>query len=342
MTFLRLSAAFFAVTLSAPAALSQTTAAASVDTIAPPTVRESPYSIASGTLTLPGTLTVPATSSGKMPVILIVSGSGPTDRNGNTSAPGYAGPVPRPNSYAQLAWRLAEQGVASVRYDKRSLGDNLSRIDVSKTSFDDFVSDVHAAVKQLAADTRFSRVVVLGHSEGAALALAAVNRGAPAAGLIMASGAGRKFLPILHEQLSKQLDSATLLKYDSAMAVYLRNETPTQTLPPALMSLFQPANRLFMQGTSAYDPVGEVARVTLPTLIVQGANDGQISLDADARALKAAKPAATLMILPTANHVLKAATSALIGSQLSLYMDPRTPIVPEVATGIAGWTKALR
>lgn len=313
-----------------------------VDTVAPSTVRESSYAITSGMLSLPGTLTMPAASSGKIPVVLIVAGSGPTDRNGNSVAPGYTGPLPHPNMYAQLAWRLAEQGIASVRYDKRSLGENQQRINISKTSFDDFVGDVTAGAKQLATDARFSRVVLLGHSEGAGLVILSANRGAPVAGVIMASGAGRRFLPILHEQLSRQLDSATLVDYDSAMAAYMRNETPKATLPGALMSLFQPENRLFVQGMQAYVPTAEIAKSKLPLLVVQGANDGQVSLDEDGRALAAAQPAAKFVILPTANHVLKAATTPLLATQLPSYMDPRTPIVPEVATTVAGWIKGLK
>src|SRR5438034_11788516 len=90
-----------ALALSSPLIVdAQTTAAAPVDTVAPATVRESSYSITSGNLTLPGTLTLPAASTGKIPVVLIVAGSGPTDRNGNSVAPGYTGPLPRPNMYA--------------------------------------------------------------------------------------------------------------------------------------------------------------------------------------------------------------------------------------------------
>lgn len=315
---------------------------ASVDTVAPSTVRESSFGIKSGMLTLPGTLTIPAANSGKIPVILIVAGSGPTDRNGNSIAPGYSGPLPHPNMYAQLAWQLAQQGIASVRYDKRSLGENLKRIVIAKTSWDDFINDVTAGAKQLSTDARFSRVVLLGHSEGAGLALEAANRGAPASAVIMASGAGRKYLPIIHDQLSKQLDAATLLAYDTAMAAYLRGETPSANLPPALMSLLQPDNRMFLQGASAYDPPVQIAGVKVPVLIVQGAYDGQISLDADAKVLAAAQPAAKLVVLPTANHVLKAAPSATLATQMALYMDPRTPIVPDVATAIATWIKGLR
>lgn len=323
-------------------AAAQSTTPAMVDTVAPPTVHESSYSINSGNLTLPGTLTVPAASTGKVPVVLMVSGSGPTDRNGNSIAPGYSGPLPRPNTQAQLAWRLAEQGIASVRYDKRSLGENQARIVIAKTSIDDFIGDVIAAAKQLSTDTRFSRVVLLGHSEGAELVLQAANRGAPASAVVMASGAGRRFLPILHEQLSVQLPPSMLADFDSAMAAFMRGETPSTTLPGMLTSLLQPDNRLFMQGMQAYVPVEEIARAKLPILIVQGAYDGQVSLEKDARALAAAQPAAKLVVLPTANHVLKAATSALVATQLPTYLDPRTPIVPEVAPVIATWIKGLR
>jgi pimeloyl-ACP methyl ester carboxylesterase len=230
-----------------------------------------------------------------------------------------------------------------VRYDKRSLGDNQSRIVISKTSIDDFIGDVTAGAKQLSADARFSRVVLFGHSEGAELVLQAANRGAAASGIVMASGAGRRFLPILHEQLSRQLPPGMLLAYDSAMAGFMRGETPQATgFPPALMSLLQPDNRLFMQGMQAYVPVDEIARAKLPILIVHGANDGQTSLESDARALSAAQPAAKLVIFPTVNHVLKAATGPDLAQQLPLYMDPRTPVAPEIPAAIATWVKALK
>jgi pimeloyl-ACP methyl ester carboxylesterase len=337
------AAAILIAALLAGPAIASAQATVMVDTVAPSTVRESSYAITSGKLSLPGTLTLPASVAGKIPVILIVAGSGPTDRNGNTIAPGYTGALPRPNTYAQLAWRLAEQGIASVRYDKRSLGENQARIVISRTSIDDFIGDVSAGAKQLSADARFSRVVLFGHSEGAELVLQAANRGAPATGIVMASGMGRRLLPLLHEQLSRQLPSEMLLAFDSAMAGFIRGETPQATgLPPALMSLLQPDNRLFMQGMQAYVPVEEIARAKFPILIVHGANDGQTSLESDARALAAAQPAAKLVVFPTANHVLKAATGPDLAQQHPLYFDPRTPIAPEITPAIAGWIKTLR
>lgn len=316
-------------------------AAVSVDTVPPSTVKESSYSITSGSLSLPGTLTLPAQTMGRIPVVLIVAGSGPTDRNGNTVAPGYPGALPRPNEYAQLAWRLAEQGIASMRYDKRSLGVSASKIDLQNTSIDDFVGDVVAGSRQLSSDARFSKVVLLGHSEGAELVLQAANRGASAAAIVMASGAGRRFLPILHDQLARQLDAGTLIQFDSAIAGFLRGETPRADLPAPLMSLLQPVNRKFMQGMQAYVPAEEIARAKVPVLILQGGNDIQIT-EEDARALAAAQPAAKLIVVQNANHVLKQAAAKEQMSQMSLYLDPTTPIMPEIGRDIADWIKALK
>src|SRR5258708_28257937 len=81
------------------------------DTTAPAVAVESPYTIHSGALELGGTLTVPRAAAGDAPVVGIIAGSGPTDPNGN-SLMGI-----RPNSYAHLAWRLAERGLRALRHD---------------------------------------------------------------------------------------------------------------------------------------------------------------------------------------------------------------------------------
>jgi pimeloyl-ACP methyl ester carboxylesterase len=309
-----------------------------IDTVPPQTVIEAPFMFQSGTITLPGTLTVPTLSRRTMPVVLIVAGSGPTDRNGNSS--GLLRAQNNSNLYAILAWQLANAGIASLRYDKRVLGDNLQKLDISKTSIDDFIADAIAGARKLVGDRRFSKVILLGHSEGAELVLQAVNRGAPAAGIVMMSGAGRPIMPILREQLSKQLPAEEIVKWDSASARYLRGEDAGD-VHPGLKPLLLPANRKFMQSWARYDPAVEIARVKVPVLIVQGGRDIQIS-EEDARALKAAHPAAKLVVIPAANHVFRAAPNTDRMAQIRLYTDPTIPIVPELAPAIADWIKALK
>src|SRR2546426_3113510 len=174
------------------------------DTTAPAVAAESPYTIHSGALELGGTLTVPRAAVGKVPVVVIIAGSGPTDRNGN-SVMGI-----RPNSYAQLAWRLAERGIASLRYDKRVLPATKGAVDISRLALDDFAADARAAAESLMRDSRFSRVVLLGHSEGAALALIAARESPKVAGVISVSGLGRPLGVVMREQLSRPIDNSSV------------------------------------------------------------------------------------------------------------------------------------
>jgi uncharacterized protein len=311
---------------------------ARIDTVPPASVHEISFAFQSGALTLPGTLTLPAKYSGKLPVALIVAGSGPTDRNGNSA--GALRAQNNSNLYAILAWQLAEAGIASLRYDKRAVGENVQKIDIANTSIDDFIGDVVAGAKSLAGDRRFSKVILIGHSEGAELVLQAVNRGAPAAGIVMMSGAGRPIMAVLREQLSKQLPPEEMVKWDSASSRYLRGEDPGE-IHPALRSLLLPANRKFMQTWAKYDPAAEISRVKVPVLIVQGGRDIQVS-EADAQALKAAQPAAKLVLIPEANHVYRAVPNTDRMAQLRYYTDPTIPIVPELTNAITQWVKTLQ
>ena len=337
-SFCRIAISILSITsLVSPAAAQIATAPAPIDTTPPRSVIELPFAFQSGTLTLPGTLTMPASYSSRLPVALIVAGSGPTDRNGNSAGPLRA--QNNSNLYAILAWQLADAGIASVRYDKRALGENLQKIDLAQTSIDDFIADVIAGARKLATDRRFSKVVLIGHSEGAELVLQAANRGAPAAGIVMLSGAGRPIMFVLREQLSKQLPPEELVKWDSASARYLRGEDAGD-VHPGLKPLLLPVNRRFMQTWAKYDPLAEIARVKVPVLIVQGAHDLQIG-EADARALQAAQPAAKLVVIPAANHVFRAATDNR-AAQARLYTDPTIPIVPELTPAISDWIKRLK
>ena len=304
------------------------------DTIAPVVAVESPYTIKSGALELGGTLVIPRGATGRVPVVVIIAGSGPTDRNGN-SLMGI-----RPNSYAQLAWQLAGRGIATLRYDKRAMPGTKGTFDLTKMTLDDFAADARAAAESLAHDSRFSKVVLLGHSEGSALALIAARQGAPVAGVISVSGLGRPLGVVMREQLARQFDSATLVRYDTAMAQYLRGEQP-KDVPPQLGPLFVPINLSFMRSLTSFDPPAAIRAVHQPVLIVQGGRDVQVTV-ADAERLHTAKPDAQLVVVPLANHVLKQATDTTLAGQMPTYQNPTVPIMPDVANAIADWILRLR
>jgi alpha-beta hydrolase superfamily lysophospholipase len=302
--------------------------------VPPAAARESALAFPSGDVRLEGTLTVPTSTSGKIPAVVIVSGSGPTDRNGN------AIPALNSNTYAQLAWRLAERGIASLRYDKRGLGASRTTADLTTVTLDDFAADAAAATRQLKADARFSRVFIVGHSEGGWLAMRAMATGAPAAGIALLSTPGRKIAEVLHEQLTFQMDSATARQFDELFQRYLAG-TDLGRVPPALQPLLLPRNRVFMTSLAAFDPVAEIARVTVPVLIVQGDKDVQVGLQ-DLQRLRTAKPDARPIAIRDANHLFKTATTRDRLSQLALYTDPSLPIAPGLVEAIAGWVGSVK
>jgi len=316
------------------AALVQASAPARADTTPPSGAVETAYTIKSGALGLGATLTVPRGAKARVPVAVIIAGSGPTDRNGN-SVLGI-----RPNSYAQLAWRLAERGIATLRYDKRGMPGTQGTFDIRKMTLDDFASDARAAAESLARDPRFSRVVFIGHSEGASLALIAARQGAPVAGVVHVSGLGRPLTDVMREQLSRQFDSLTLVRYDTAMKHYLLGEQPAD-VPQPLAMLFVPVNQTYMRSLAGFDAPAAIRAVRQPVLIVQGETDLQATV-ADAERLHAARPDARLVLIPEVNHVLKRTTESTPQGQMVTYQDPGIPIVTSAVQAIADWILALR
>lgn len=297
-------------------------------------VRESPFSFPSGPLTLAGTLALPE-GAGPWPAVVIIAGSGPTDRDGN-SMMGIA-----PNTYALLARGLAAEGIASLRYDKRVLPSSRGSFDYASVTMDDFAADAAAAARALAAREDVGPVFFLGHSEGGTLAMIAAREGAPVAGLILVSAAGRDPTTIIREQLSRQLPPAMLAQFDSLWPRYLAADT-TITPPQGLAPLFQPVNRRFLQSWQAFRPVETLAALRLPTLVLQGETDVQITLE-DARALAGARPDVTLVTLPGVNHVLKLASGATAAEQMASYTDRTMPLAPGVVPAVATWiTEVLK
>ena len=301
---------------------------------APPAgVVEEPYQWTDGAQHLSGTLARPAGAASRMPVVLIVAGSGPTDRNGNSSL-GLASDV-----YQKLAWALAARGIASVRYDKRGVGASPLAGSWGTVSFDDFAQDVVAGARGLAADPRFAGVVLVGHSEGASLVTRAANLGAPVAGVVMLAGMGRPLTTVLREQVTPQLDSAGAAAFERVMAAYLA-PGPMPDVPPDLRALFNASARRFLQTESALDPAAEARRVPVPLLVIQGATDIQVGV-ADAKALRAARPSADVQILPDANHLFVHITTRDRAAQLLTYNDPSLPLVPDLVRLVSGFVERV-
>ncbi len=303
------------------------------DTTAPARVREEPFMVEHPGVRLAGTLALPTGVTGRTPVAVIVAGSGAVDRNGN------ADPVLRANTYAQLAWGLAERRIASIRYDKRGVGASRAGVRPETQTFDDFAGDVAAVVSAAAVDARLGPVILVGHSEGALLSLRAAALGAPVAGVVLLAGPGRPFADLVRDQLTRQVDSTAGRLFAELFPRYLAGQDPGP-VPEYLRPLLLPVNRRFAASLAGIDPLAAIRAVRAPVLLVQGGSDVQVSLR-DAQALRDARPDAQLAIIPQANHLFKAAANQDRMVELALYQDPTVPIVPDLVAAVGTWIDGL-
>ena len=269
------------------------------------------------------------------PVVLIVPGSGPTDRDGNNPAGITAAP------YRLLAEALAGRGVSTVRIDKRGLfGSKAAIADPNKVTIADYATDVHSWIAAIRHETGAQCVWVLGHSEGALIALAAAQQPRDMCGVILVSGAGRKLSDVIREQLRSNPANAPVL--DSAMDALDKLErgehVDVTNMNPALLGLFRPQVQDFLIDDFRHDPAKLASAVTLPMLIVQGERDIQVSV-ADAKALAAAQPKAKLVLVPAMNHVLKDVATDDRAANVATYADPSLPVDETLVDAIAGFVK---
>lgn len=285
--------------------------------------RQIPVSVKTPIGILHGTLELPAIPA-PFPVVLIIPGSGPIDRDGNAAQLGL-----HTDCYKLLADALAKRGIASLRYDKRGAGeDAMLALFESRLSFKDFVSDATSWGKQLRADKRFSTLIVIGHSEGSLVGMLAAKK-IPADGFVSLEGAGEPIQNLILKQLKPQLSPA-LYKESESIINNLKQGNTTDKVPQELQSLFRPSVQPFLISWFRYSPAKEIAKLKIPVLIVQGERDLQVS-KADALALANANPHAELVLIPNMNHVLKD-VGASRQDNLAAYKDPSLPLDPQLIT----------
>ncbi|GAB2693683.1 hypothetical protein GCM10027037_16440 [Mucilaginibacter koreensis] len=295
-----------------------------------PYVSESPFTYKGLNATINGTLTLPKNASGKIPVVLIIAGSGPTDRNGNSSA-GL-----NTNTYKLLAYELGKNGIAALRYDKRIIGQAVTPASEKVLRFDNFVDDAVGLITQLHDDPRFSKVIVFGHSEGSLVGMLSVVD-EPAAGFISAAGAGVMADKVVTEQLKSQPD---FIKNNfKAVLDTMRRGKINENVDPALYSVIRPSVQPYLMSWFRFDPAKEIKKVKVPVLIIQGNNDVQVSVD-NAEKLKKAKSEAQLVIIPGMNHILKQAPLPR-DQNLLTYTNPDLPIDPTLVSAVVGFVNKL-
>jgi pimeloyl-ACP methyl ester carboxylesterase len=281
--------------------------------------------------TLYGVIDLPA-GDGPFPIVVSIAGSGPTDRDGNQ-------PRMKNDSLKLLGQKLAAKGIAVLRYDRRGIGQSRKTAPKEEDlTIDLLADDVVEWIKLLRKDKRFSRIGIVGHSEGALVGTLAARR-APADAFVSLAGVGRKIHVVLAEQLAKNLPADLKQKSDTIIDELVAGRRVAE-IPKELTSLFRPSVQPFLISKFKYDPAQELAKLKMPVLIVQGTTDLQSRVE-DAKALAEARKDAKLLLIEGMNHTLrKASTQA---EQTKAYFDPSLPLAPGLADDIATFLQqALR
>ncbi|MEO1575047.1 MAG: alpha/beta fold hydrolase [Pseudomonadota bacterium] len=281
-----------------------------------------PVMIPVGGGALRGTLELPDNAHA---AVLIIAGSGPTDRDGNVT-----GMVGKNNSLRYLAEALAEAGVASLRFDKRMIGRSTVRgLTEDDLRFDTYVQDArlwYAELKKRAGVPTF----VLGHSEGGLIGTLAAEA-TDARGLIIVAGAGRSAPDLILEQTRQQLPPALMKQTEEIVAALSAGQTVGDP-PPMLAALFRPSVQPYLVSWFRHDPADALARLDLPALLVYGSTDIQVPVS-DGERLRDAGTETSLVVVDGMNHVLKAADGPA-AAQMRSYTDPDLPVVPDAVKAV--------
>lgn len=263
-----------------------------------------------------GTLTIPDNAKSS-PVVLIIAGSGPTDRNGNSPL------GVRTDTYKKIAEGLAGNGVSSLRFDKRGIAASRAAMaSEADLRFETYINDVKGWISMLNSDKRFSKVIVLGHSEGSLIGMVAAGQ-TQVGGFISVSGVGKTVDQTLREQLKPKLPESMFDEASKALDS-LKMGMTVQKVNPALISLFRPSVQPYMISWIKYNPTEEIKKLKAPVMIIQGTTDIQVTVE-DAKLLAAAKPDARLKVFDGMNHVLKESEIDM-QKNMATYANPELPL----------------
>ena len=280
-----------------------------------------------GEISLPGTLTIPAVE--KPPLLIFVHGSGNVDRNGNQGA------AIKANYINQLADSLNRKGIAFYRYDKRTSNpQNFTFLE--GITIQDFVSDVSIAISNFKDDTRFKSIHLIGHSQGSLIAMLAADENIKS--YISIAGPGESIDKTLVTQISKQ--NSQIGEVAKQHVEELKETDTILSVNPFLIQLFAPQNQKFLKSWIQLNPIEEIKKIEIPTLIVQGGSDLQVTKE-DASKLANARNTAiiksedkiTVTLIQNMNHVLKTVKNSI--ENQNSYTSPDFPLSKKLVESIS-------
>lgn len=276
-----------------------------------------------------GTLFSPEKVSKQNHLVIIIAGSGPTDRNGNQRGM-------ENNSLKFLAEAIAKEGNTAFSFDKRMFALlNTGTLDEKSLNFDDLVTDVKDIISYFKLQKKYNKIIIAGHSEGSLIGMIAAKDNADA--YISIAGSGRPADQLIIEQIEKL---APNLKTEVEEGFTTLKKGQTFELKNAMLaSLFRESLQPYMMSWIKYNPQEEIKKLNIPVLIINGTTDLQVEMS-EAELLKKAKPKASLAIIEGMNHVLKKATNERT-ENMKTYNNTSLPNVPELSVEINTFIKSL-
>ncbi|MBW8198548.1 lysophospholipase [Muricauda sp. W52] len=290
-------------------------------------LEENPITMTTETGNIQGTMLLPKHSD-KIPVVLIIAGSGPTDRNGNN-------PMMKNNSLKMLAEGLGNHGIASVRFDKRGIAKSTEAgVEESNLKFETYIEDTKDWVDLLEKNDGFSEIVVLGHSEGSLIGMIA-SQNPMVDRFISVAGVGEPAAKPLERQLKAQ--PSFVWEQSAPILQDLEMGKKVDSVPPFLYSLFRPSVQPYLISWIKYDPQVELAKLDKPVLLVQGTTDIQVDMQ-NVEKLHASNPNSEKVILEGMNHILKEAEMDRM-KNIETYSNPDLPLKDGLITAIVDFIK---
>ncbi len=324
-----------------------------------------------GDVTLAGTLSLPD-GPGPYPAVVLVSGSGPQDRDE------YLGGDIAIRPFELLANALTPAGIAVLRYDDRGVGESTG--DFAASDLNDFADDAEAAITYLTTrgDIDQDHIGLIGHSEGGAIAAILGARNSDLDFIVSLAGLGVSGKDVLllqtrllleaegatPEEAQAQVDLmtqvATLLDDPEALeeAIYNAALAQAASLPQeqqdAIGDLESYARTLAAQQATQlqapsvralleYDPAPDWARTTVPVLAIFGGKDKQVDATQNAAPLLEAlshggNKNVTVVVLPDANHLFQAAGSGALSEYATLPPEFTPDLLPIIIDWITRHT----
>jgi len=275
-----------------------------------------------------GTLYTPEKKSNKTKLVILIAGSGSTDRFGNQKGANN-------NSLKFLSEELTKNNIAVFSYDKRLFAQIKSgNLDEKSLRFDDFINDASDVILYFKSQKKYSKIIVAGHSEGSLIGMVAAKNNVD--GFISLEGAGRSINLVLTEQLAKQAP-AYIEECKTNLELLSQGKT-FENKNPLLASLFRESVQPYLISWMKYNPQLEIKKLTIPTLIINGTKDIQTT-ENEAYLLKEANPKAQIKIIENMNHIFK--EIKLDAENLKSYNNPDLPLIPQLTKEITDFINSI-